>query len=222
MADVNDQIETLPLLQRLALTYAAQNARVETLGLMVLDNRLAGIVSRSTEPMLAQIRLAWWREQLTQNPHEWPKGEPLLALLRHWEGRAAELVMLVNGWECAVSNGTPLSPEDIQQLAEARGAAFGLLAEGLGHSDKANATSQMARAWALADQATHLKEAHDRETARGLLADVTWERQRLPRALRPVAVLNGLAARSSRRGTGLDQLDALSIIPAMRIGLLGR
>ena len=221
MADVNDQIETLPLLQRLALSYAPQNAHLQTLGLMALDNRLAGIVSRSTQPMLAQIRLAWWREQLAQTPQDWPKGEPLLALLRHWEGRAAELAVLADGWERVVSHGSPLSPEDIQTLAEARGAAFGLLAEAIGHPNDATAISQMAHDWALADQATHLKEAHDRETARDLLSGVEWQRRRLPRALRPVAVLNGLAARSARKGTGLDQLDALSIIPAMRIGLFG-
>jgi phytoene synthase len=221
MAEMDDQIETLPLLQRFALTYAPRDARPLTLGLMALDNRLAGIVSRASEPMLAQIRLAWWRELLTQEPSGWPKGEPLLALLHHWQGRAADLVPLVNGWECAVSGGDALAAADIQRLAQARGAAFGVLAGVLGHSEAAGVTTQMAGDWALADLAAHLSNPADRETAREMLADGKWARQRLPRALRPVAVLNGLAAGSVKKGTGLDQLSPAAIIPAMRIGLFG-
>lgn len=221
MSDMINQIEGLPLLQRLALAYVPQSARQLTLGLMVLDNRLGGIVSRSTEPMLAQIRLAWWREVLAQDPQKWPKGEPLLALLRHWHGNAADLVLLVNGWERAVSGGTALSSEDIQKLADGRGAAFGVLADVLGQSDLKGVTAQMAAKWAMADLAANMKEADDRELARKLLSTIEFQRRRLPRALRPVAVLHGLAARSARKGTSLDELTPTSIIPAMRIGLLG-
>lgn len=219
---MDDQIEGLPLLQRLALAYAPRDARPLTLGLMALDNRLAGIVSRATEPMLAQIRLAWWRELLTQEPDSWPGGEPLLALLRHWRGRAVDLVPLVNGWEGAVTGEDDLADEDIKRLAEARSAAFGVLADVLGHPGAADTASQMARGWALADLAVYLSGPSDRQAARGMLSDVEWTRQRLPRALRPVAVLNGLAAQSTRKDTGLDQLTPTAIIPAMRIGLFGR
>lgn len=219
---MDDQIESLPLLQRLALSYAPRNGRPLTLGLMALDNRLAGIVSRASEPMLAQIRLAWWRELLTQDPGSWPTGEPLLALLRQWRGRAAELVPLVNGWEGAVTGEEDLAAADIVRLAEARGAAFGVLADVLGHPSAAETASQMARGWALADLAAYLNGPNDQQAAREMLVDVEWMRQRLPRPLRPVVVLHGLAAQSARKGTRLDQLAPSAIIPAMRIGLFGR
>ncbi len=222
LAEMDGHIESLPLLQRLALSYAPRDARVMTLGLMALDNRLAGIVGRATEPMLAQIRLAWWRELLTQEPQSWPAGEPLLALLQSWRGSAAELVALVNGWEAAVTGGDDLHAADIRKLAEARGGAFGVLAGVLGHPAITDTVTKMIHDWALADLAAHLSAPHDRETARLMLSDVVWKRERLPRALRPVAVLNGLAARSERKGTGLDKLTPASIIPAMRIGLFGR
>ena len=219
---MNEQIESLPLLQRLALSYAPREARPLTLGLMALDQRLAGIVSRASEPMLAQIRLAWWRELLRQEPESWPKGEPLLALLQNWGGDAAKLVPLVDGWESAVTGEDDLAASDIERLAGARGEAFGVLATVLGHQGAAKIASRMAHDWALADLASHLSAPNDRETARVLLAHAAWDRKRLPRALRPVSVLNGLAARSARTGTGLDQLSPSAIIPAMRIGLFGR
>lgn len=218
---MEDQIASLPPLQRFALAYAPARAHALTLGLMALDNRLAGIVSRASEPMLAQIRLAWWRELLTQEPESWPGGEPLLALLKHWRERTAELVQLVNGWECAVTGGDALAIADIRRLASGRGAAFGVLAGVLGHSGAAETTARMAREWALADLAAYLPAPADRDTAHEMLGDTAWTRQRLPRALRPVAVLNGLAARSFKKGTGLDRLTPGSIVPAMRIGLFG-
>ena len=51
-------LETLPLRQRLALAYGTGEGRLALLGLLALDQRLAGIVRNSREPSLAQLRLA--------------------------------------------------------------------------------------------------------------------------------------------------------------------
>ena len=222
MPETENPIERLPTLQRLALAYAPRHAHTATLGLLLLDDRLGGIVRRASEPMLAQIKLAWWRDTLSRSPADWPKGEPLLALLRHWNGCAVRLGGLVDGWEMCISGEGDLDGQAIEGLAKARGAAFGSLAGLLGHPEAARAALQMGGNWALADLAAHLPDPEDRKTARLLMAGAAWTQRHLPRAMRPLAVLHGLAARSARKGIGIDQLTAASLAPAMRIGLFGR
>src|ERR1700741_297330 len=99
MSGPDSLLGALPPLHRLALAYAAGDARLPTLALLALDTRLAGIVRNSHEPSLAQLRLAWWREQLQVEAADWPRGEPLLAALKSWQGGHLSLVELVNGWE---------------------------------------------------------------------------------------------------------------------------
>jgi phytoene synthase len=95
--DAGLEAELPPVLQ-LALAHAPGRSREATLALFALDTRLAGFVRRGSEPLAAQMRLAWWRETLGSPPAGWPKGDPLLELLRGW--RAPErLVALVDGWE---------------------------------------------------------------------------------------------------------------------------
>jgi len=59
--DHEELLDSLGPLNRLALAYAPQSTRLPLLALLALDMRLAGIVRNSREPMLAQLRLAWWR-----------------------------------------------------------------------------------------------------------------------------------------------------------------
>lgn len=96
---MDDLRETLPAIQRLALAYAPARTRDATLALLALDGRLAGVLRSASEPMLAQIRLAWWRDILGREAAERPSGEPLVALLEPWGREAGELVALVDGWE---------------------------------------------------------------------------------------------------------------------------
>ncbi|MBV1916453.1 MAG: squalene/phytoene synthase family protein [Sphingomonadaceae bacterium] len=217
---MRELIETLPILQRLALSYAPRRARDATLALLGFDNRIADTVRRTSEPVLAQIKLAWWREALSQEPGQWPAGEPLFALLAHWEGKAPELVGLVDGWE-HFAGGTPLDDQAIEALAAARGDAFSVLAGLLGHEGASSQARRMGREWAIADLATRLESPEDREAARRVFAGLKWEKSALPRDLRPLTVLHGLAARSARKGGDLGEISAHSFIPAMRLGLLG-
>ena len=84
MSETDSLLGSLPVLHRLALTYAPARATRPTLALLALDARLAGIVRSASEPMLAQLRLAWWREQLEIDLTARPAGEPLLAVLESW------------------------------------------------------------------------------------------------------------------------------------------
>jgi phytoene synthase len=205
----------------MALAYAPASAREPTLALFALDARLASLIRQASEPMLAQLRLAWWREALSGDPARWPGGEALLAVLRCWRGRLEALVQLVDGWE-AMSGDAPLASEELDRLASARGEAFGSLAEIVGASGHAQAAAIRGRAWALADIASRLTHPEEITAAMSLVAEQDWKTGGLPRGLRPLAVLHGLAARSVRRDEQLGQGGPLALVAAVRLGLLGR
>lgn len=214
----NDFLPQLHPVTRLALAYAPRAARLQLLALMALDMRLAGIVRNSREPMLAQLRLAWWREQLSHDGSAWPDGEPLLTALRSWNGRHGELAPLIDGWE-AMTGTAPLPEAAFLQLADARGAAFAALMEGARNQAEAQ---RLGRNWALADIAGRLTHPQERATVAALANAQDWRPARLPRELRPLVVLHGLAARSLRAGENGISASPGSLIAAMRLGLLGR
>lgn len=207
-------IESLPPLQRLALAYAPKTARAPTLALLALDTRMAGIVRHSHEPMLAQLRLAWWREQLAADPATWPRGEPLLAALASWRGHEAELVALAEGWELLTET-APLPASAIDGFAEGRARSFVALAGLLGTRDTPVSVRSMARAWALADLAGHVGNAEERVNAEALAGAEMSGNIRLSRAMRPLVVLRALAERREARGVG-------ALMATLRLGLFGR
>ena len=204
--------ETLPLAQRLALSYAPRASRGPVLALLALDQRLAAILRNGGEPALAQIKLAWWRERLGESPARWPQGEPLLALLREFPGGPGVLAGVVDGWEMLL--GDRLDTPEIAQFGDGR--AAGWIALG------GDGAGVVARKWALADLLLNLPAGDEAETVRAALAGEPQRGATLPRDLRPLVVLNALAARAIRRGAAelLDSPGAL--VTAMRVGLLGR
>ena len=212
-------IEQLPVHLRLALSYAPAHARGLTLGLLALDCRLAGIVRNSREPLLGQVRLAWWRDRFGEGAGAWPEGEPLLALLRPWADQLAVLSSLVDGWEGLLGD-QQLSGEALARLAEGRASAFGGLACLL--CADLDETKRAARGWALVDLSGKLGDPEERAQARYLAEQQDWGRARLPRSLRPLAVLHGLARRAMRRGDSQVLGAGLDGLIALRLGLLGR
>lgn len=212
---------SLPALQRLALAYAPARARGATLGLLALDAKLAGIVRKAGEPMLGQLRLAWWRDRLQSEAASWPAGEPVLAMLSTWSGGHHALAGLADGWEALLAE-PPLGEDAVRALADARGNAFGALAAQLGHGARRDTAFRLAHDWSIADLAAGLHEPDGRHVAGLMQGRIAWSSPPLPRALRPLAVLHGLARRSARRGETLDRLGPGALLPAMRIGLLGR
>lgn len=205
-------IESLPPVQRLALAYAPASARLPWLALLALDSKLAGIVRAAREPMLAQIRLAWWRERLEAPAEGWPKGQPVLRALASWEGRHGALVGLVDGWEALLGETADGSVCDA--LANARGNAVAALARVLG--EEGPEAARMGGCWAAADIAAHLSRPAMRETALVRAAARDWRPARLPRSMRPLVVLHGLAARQRHGAPGVRTL-----LVGIRLGILG-
>lgn len=202
-------------MSRLALAYAPARARDPWLALLALDARLGGILRSAREPMLAQLKLAWWRDRLSDAPEQWPKGEPMLALLAPWAERARDLVSLVDGWEGLLGE-PPLTQAALDGFAAGRVAGIRALAGVIGAPSVADAG---AREWALCELALHRLDPSERAAARDLAGNGAGGR--VSRALRPLAVLAGLNRRALRRDAN-DAIDGPgAVLAAIRLGILG-
>jgi phytoene synthase len=213
--------ESLPPEQRVALAYTPEPARSILGDLLAFDTRLGRLVGKTREPMLGQMRLAWWREQLALSPSERAKGDPLLeAIGERWVGEEAALIELVDGWEQLLGE-APLEQSVIADFAAGRSAAFGAFARLAGHSDSGALTSAAARRWALADFARHASNDRERERTFALLSGTPAPAAVLPRLLRGIALLDVLTRRAVEEGRApmTRRSDALL---AMRLGLFGR
>lgn len=210
-------LSDLPEGQRLALAYAPRRARSATMVVLALDARLATILRKRREVVLAQVRLAWWREMLARPRAEWPAGDPVLDALAQWTD-CRGLVPLVDGWEALLAD--DLTPGAIHTFIDGRAAAFVALAEELGVAN-GHAVAGSARIWAAADLAAHLSDQAERR----MVIDVglTLPRSaRLSRQMAPLAVLAALG-RDALRRDGAALLDGpKSALLALRTGLFGR
>lgn len=203
----------------MSLAYAPASARLPTLALFALDTRLAGLLRNSREPMLAQLRLAWWRENLESSGDGWPAGEPLLQALRSWKGKHRALVPLVDGWE-ALTGQAPLPARALEAMVAGRGEAFAALAQVLDKPHETQTARQLGRAWAVADLATRLSNAEERDTVIAMRSG-EGPIPRVSRALRPLLVLQALAERRLAKGSEAAVQSPAALLKALRLGLLG-
>lgn len=130
--------------ERLALVYAPTHARAAWAGLLALEHRLGDVTRAAREPIMAQLRLAWWRERLNEPAAARPKGEPLLGALAAWDGERRALVALVDAHEAA------LLGQGADPLRAARAEALCALARLAGSAWSAEA----ALAWLAAEPGT--------------------------------------------------------------------
>ena len=216
--DFDTLVNTLPIERRLALAYSPARARAATLALFGLDQRLAALVGGAREPVLGQIKLAWWREQLAKAPAERATGEPLLALIASWGEHGGALVALVDGWEQALDQSDSAAAV-ISAIARGRAGAAAALAHVLGQPGSAEAAGRAAQGWAVAEFAVNSNEGEDAAAWSELIAVQDWSPLHLPRELRALTVLFGLARRS--RGTRPLLSGPLAGLAAIRLGLFG-
>lgn len=218
--DENQDVELSPL-EQLALAYAPAATKNVLNALLSLDRRLAGVVLTAREPMLAQIRLAWWRDTLALPVADRPRGEPLIAQLAPL-GESAGLARLVNGWEALVRE-RPWSDVMMAEHVTGRGALFGAAAGAFGGDPElAGREGAIWAAWDLArvappdaDIAAAWTVARDK--ARGSAAP------RWPRTLRPLAVLANFArGELGRSPTPREPAGALALLRLVGHGLTGR
>ena len=105
MAELSALLPPLSLLDPRVMLMVPRGERAELTALWKLEARLFGVVAQRREVVLAQIKLAWWRERLAQvaaEPAALPKGEPLLAeLAMTWGGRPT-LAPLADAYEAVM------------------------------------------------------------------------------------------------------------------------
>jgi phytoene synthase len=131
---MNDTASQLPPPANLAVAYTPVAFRPAFALLLQLDMRFADIVRKAREPMIAQIKLAWWRDAFAAEPALRPKGEPLLQSL----GACGDVISpsaledLVAAWELLLGE-EEWAAQDVEAHAALRGRAiFGSYAAWIG------------------------------------------------------------------------------------------
>lgn len=110
---------------QLAIAYAPLNIRSAFALLLQIDNRFAEILRNAREPMIAQIKMAWWREAFASPAEARPKGEPLLHALNEVGEYIplSALEALAAAWEHLLGN-ERFSQELVDAHAELRAEAI--------------------------------------------------------------------------------------------------
>ena len=160
--------------------------------LMDIDDALAAVVARATEPALAAIKLAWWRERLEELDQGAVPAEPRLRAvageLLPRGVRGADLAGLEDGWAALLDE-----EPDVERLLERGARLFAIGGRLIGASDP------------LLEVAGRLY-AYESYRLPGS-APLHWPMEemhqlsghRFPKPLRRLTALTALAARDARR-----------------------
>ena len=142
----------------------------------------------------------------------------MLARLSGWEG-TEQLVALVDGYEALLSDA--LGSAAARSFASGRGRLWAVTARAAGLEQAAGEAARAGALVAYADLAANVASEEERAVVVATATEVRPPRS-LPRGLRPLQVLAGLADRALARG-GVDPASgAGAYLRAIRVGLLGR
>lgn len=157
---------------RIALAYAPRQLRGALTALWALDDVLGRVVASTTEPLIGQMRLTWWHDQLVALDARRAPAEPtlvgLIDVIRDYHVTGAEMATLVEGWE-ALLEPMPLGDHPLQAYATMRGdRLFALSAKILG----SDVSTGLGAGWALTDFATRCSDRIMRDRAMALFTPV--------------------------------------------------
>jgi phytoene synthase len=172
-------------LHDLALSYAPRGKLAGVKALFSLDAALGQVLRTTSEPMVGQMRLAWWREALTRLDVTPSPAEPVLESLARdalpLGATGTALSRMADGWETLLGD---IDDDALTSYANDRGA---ILFEQAGTVIGAGSGDPLAlagRGWALADLAGNVGDAEVADRARRManeaFGDVTgkrWSRQ---------------------------------------------
>ncbi len=186
-------------MRKLALSYAPANRRAALEALFALDAALGQVLRTTREPMVGQMRLAWWREALAALDTAPAPAEPVLqALVAEVLPRGVsgtDLGVLADGWEPLLGD---LDHAAIDAHAEKRGAWLFTLAARLLGAPEIDRLAAAGRQWALADLAANLNDSALAAAVRQrALAAAGAATAPFSRAARPLAALALVAAREA-------------------------
>ena len=168
----SEAAEMLEPAQRLALAYAPSAARDAWAALFMLEKRLAETARPGREPLMIQLRLSWWRDQLGEPSAKWPVSEPVLGNLKAWNDHHGALTCLVDGWEAYAigeEDASEHGSDGTSELDAARVEAFVALARLLNVDDLEPvrlAARQLIDPSRASDQPAKLPRSIDRKSTR--------------------------------------------------------
>jgi 15-cis-phytoene synthase len=190
--------------QRLALAYGASASRAGLTAVFWLDRILGRAVASASQPLIGQVRLAWWREQCRAIANAGEVRDPCLISIRGLvrEGRISEarLEGLVDSWEVMLDDVS--DPEALlAQFGMGRGTAVFGMAAGIVGCAFADVMVTAGKTWALVDFARRAGSLPLAERAFAIAAETTGSALNLPRAMRVCAILTRFAERDISRGS---------------------
>jgi phytoene synthase len=200
---MSDALEELEPLQRLVVAYAKSGDRDRYALLFALDARFAEIVRSTSEILIGQMRLTWWRDILTKPARERPVGEPMVNQINRVEERGeslSQLLTLLDGWEVMLDD-FPWEDRQFHNYAEARGCGFFEFGLAPGQS-LTQAQAEQAKAWALWDFARHCSDPAMRQSAFDRCTAIVRRQPggNFDRSGRPLSILCKLMLRDVRMG----------------------
>lgn len=212
----------LPLPQKLAVAHSAAADRTIIEPFFVLDNRLAQFVSQSKEPVLTQMRIAWWRDQLRKPVEQRPEGDPVLdALSAGWVGQEDALIALVDGWEALLAE-PPLPDTAAQEFVGGRAKCFAAIAR-LCDLRVAEAPANSAgMVWAYADLLSRMSDKDEKQFVLSQCQNAEIGNPRLPYRLRSLSILAVLGQNAISNEGGLLIQNRQDFLTVARVGLFGR
>lgn len=141
------------------MSYAPVRARTALDALFALDAALGNVLRTTREPMVGQMRLAWWREALQGLDASRAPAEPVLQSLTDAvlplgiTGQA--LSAMVDGWEPLLGE---IGAAAIGDHARLRGRALFAMAGAAVGAAPGDGVGTAGEGWALADLAANLSD----------------------------------------------------------------
>ncbi|MEP2989016.1 MAG: squalene/phytoene synthase family protein [Parasphingorhabdus sp.] len=199
MESVNDSLNPLKLL---ILSYAKKEDRRKFEFLFAFDSRLAEVIRSTSEPLIGQMRLTWWRDILTKVADDRPEGEPLVELFNNIEHEGlfvSHLSALLDGWEIMLDD-FPWDDRQFENYALNRGVGFFGFASS--KPELSDEHIKIAKLWALWDFATHCSDAKMRNEAFARCVNLSKETEQpsFDKNGRPLSILCKLAMRDAKSG----------------------
>lgn len=215
-------LDNLPPEQAIAIAYAPPADADLVKALLALDHHFGSILRSTSEVMLGQMKIAWWRDQLADDAPHNPGGNELLTLIYDaWGDDASSLIPLADGWEVLLT-ADALNAAVLTSFTQGRADVWLAYAHRIAIQNCDEQVVAASTQWALADLLYGLSDEEERAIVLKSLQSSVGADLDLPRALRPLTILAGLSRRAVKAGGQPLMKGRMAALAALRLGIFGR